>query len=132
MILHDGNQISSQYYDLLALSTRQAMGALDFTISKDSSGNWNTSGVRAFLRSAGGIGSGGYVLQYLNDTFIYCIFSRVNAVDVIYAATPIYLYLNPDILGYLLKPLLEYQESLFYQSPFAASDLGKGCKSDNI
>ena len=33
--------------------------------------------------------------------------SRVNAVDVIYAAMPIYVYLNPDILGYLLNPLLE-------------------------
>ena len=63
MILHDGNHISSQYYDLLALSTRQAMGALDFTILKDSAGNWNTSDVKAFLRSAGGIGSGGYVLS---------------------------------------------------------------------
>ena len=63
MILHDGSQISSEYYDLLALSTRQAMGALDFTIIKDSSGVWNTSDVKAFLRSAGGIGSGGYVLS---------------------------------------------------------------------
>ena len=62
-ILHDGNQISSEYYGLLALSTRQAMGALDFTILKDSAGNWNTSDVKAFLRSAGGIGSGGYVLS---------------------------------------------------------------------
>ena len=58
-ILHDGSQISSEYYNLLALSTRQAMGALDFTILKDSSGDWNTSDVKAFLRSAGGIGSGG-------------------------------------------------------------------------
>ena len=48
---------------LLALSTRQAMGALDFTILQDSAGNWNTSDVKAFLRSAGGIGSGGYVLS---------------------------------------------------------------------
>ena len=131
MILHDGNQISSQYYDLLALSTRQAMGALDFTILRDSSGNWNTSDVRAFLRGAGGIGSGGYVIHYLSNAFIQSILFRVNGVDVIYAATPIYLYLNPDILGYLLTPLLEYQESSFYQNPYAARDLGKGYKSDN-
>ena len=44
--------------------------------------------------------------------------------DVIYAASPIYLYINPDILGYLLKPLLEYQESQLYQNPYAAKDLG--------
>ena len=131
MILYDGSQISSEYYDLLALSTRQAMGALDFTILKDSSGNWNTSDVKSFLRSAGGIGSGGYVLHYPNNTFIYSMHSRVNAVDVIYAASPIYLYLNPNILGHLLSPLLEYQESSIYQSPYAARDLGKGLEIDN-
>ena len=72
-ILHDGSEISTDYYDLLALSTRQAMGALDFTIVRDSSGNWNTSDVKAFLRSAGGIGSGGYVLHSdSNNKFISC------------------------------------------------------------
>ena len=55
---------------------------------------------------------------------IKSILVRVNAVDVIYAASPIYLYLNPDILGYLLRPLLEYQESHFHQNPYAARDLG--------
>ena len=49
---------------------------------------------------------------------------RVNSVDVIYAAMPIYLYLNPAILGYLLSPLLTYQESVQYQNNFAAQDLG--------
>ena len=72
-ILHDGSEISTDYYDLLALSTRQAMGALDFTIVRDSSGNWNTSDVKAFLRSAGGIGSGGYVLHSdSKNKFISC------------------------------------------------------------
>ena len=44
--------------------------------------------------------------------------------DVIYAATPLYLYLNPDILGYLLKPLLDYQESPLYHNPYSARDIG--------
>ena len=60
-ILRDGSQISTNYYDLLALTTRQAMGSLDITIVRDGSGNWNKSDVKAFLRSAGRIGSGGYV-----------------------------------------------------------------------
>ena len=60
-ILRDGNQISTNYYDLLALTTRQAMGSLDITISRDGSGNWNKSDVKAFLKSTGGIGTGGYV-----------------------------------------------------------------------
>lgn len=38
---------------------------------------------------------------------------------------PMYLYLNPAVLGYLLSPLLEYQESTQYTNPYAAQDLGK-------
>ena len=57
---------------------------------------------------------------------IQTIPTRVNSVDVIYAAMPLYLYLNPSILGYLLKLLFEYQESDPYQSSYAARDLGKG------
>ena len=48
----------------------------------------------------------------------------VNPVDVIYAAMPIYLYLNPAILGYLLRPLLEFQDSSRYPNNYAALDLG--------
>lgn len=60
-ILHDGSQISTNYYDLLALTTRQAMGAIDITVGQDSAGNLNASDIKAFMRGAGGIGSGGYV-----------------------------------------------------------------------
>lgn len=60
-ILYDASKVSSNYYDLLALSTRQAMGAIDFTMGKDSNGSWVTSDVKAFLRNAGGVGSGGFV-----------------------------------------------------------------------
>ena len=51
-------------------------------------------------------------------------FTSVNAVDVIYAASPVYLYLNPEILGYLLRPLLEYQENRIYPNAYAARDIG--------
>lgn len=60
-IHHDGSQVSTNYYDLLALTTRQAMGAIDITVGQDSSGNLNASDIKAFTRGAGGIGSGGYV-----------------------------------------------------------------------
>ncbi|EJC98583.1 uncharacterized protein FOMMEDRAFT_96129 [Fomitiporia mediterranea MF3/22] len=104
-ILRDASQISSNYGDILRLSTLPAMGALEYTILKDSSGTFNTSDIKAFLSDLGGIGSGG-------------------AVDVLYAAMPAYLYLNPAILGYLLSPLMEYQESTQYTNPYAAQDLG--------
>ena len=51
--------------------------------------------------------------------------TRVNAVDLIYATSPVYLYLNPEIIGYLLRPLLEYQESPLYPNSYAAQDIGR-------
>ena len=48
--------------------------------------------------------------------------------DVIYAAMPIYVYLNPNITGYLLSPLLDYQKSLQGTNGakgYAEIDLGK-------
>ncbi|EJC98586.1 DUF1793-domain-containing protein [Fomitiporia mediterranea MF3/22] len=106
-ILGAAGQVSTNYADILSLSTRQVMGGLEYTLLKDDSGNFNMSDVKAFLNDMGGIGTGG-----------------VSAVDVLYAAMPAYLYLNPDILGYLLSPLLEYQESTQYTNPYAAQDLG--------
>lgn len=103
------------------------MGPIDYTVGRDSSGNWNTSDVKAFMRCAGFIGSGGYAFILLCP-FVQAHeqnWIRINGVDVIYAALPIYLYLNPSILGYLLRPLLEYQESSMYTNPYAAIDLGK-------
>ncbi|OCB90969.1 DUF1793-domain-containing protein [Sanghuangporus baumii] len=105
-ILGDADKISNNYGDILSLSTRQAMSALEYTLPK-ANGALNTSDVKAFMKDMGGIGSGG-----------------VNAVDVLYSAMPIYLYLNPDILGYLLSPLLEYQESPQYTNSYAAQDVG--------
>ena len=49
---------------------------------------------------------------------------RVNAVDVLYASMPIYIYLQPEILGLLLEPLLDAQENDLYTEPYAAIDLG--------
>ena len=52
---------------------------------------------------------------------------RLNAVDIIYAAMPIYVYLNPNITGYLLSPILEYQYSLEGANDtkdYAAIDIG--------
>lgn len=49
---------------------------------------------------------------------------RVNVVDIIYSSLPAYLYFNPDLAGYLLSPLLEYQDSAQYQLPYAARNIG--------
>ena len=48
----------------------------------------------------------------------------MNEVDVLYAAFPAYLYLNPQLGKYLLAPLLEFQESSQYTNAYAAQNLG--------
>ncbi|KLO10456.1 DUF1793-domain-containing protein [Schizopora paradoxa] len=106
-IANDAANISPQYYDLVSIISRQAMSALEITVSKDVNGNFNSSDVMAFLKNMGNIGDGG-----------------VNAVDVLYSAFPMYLYLNPDIGGYLLKPLLISQDSPQYTQSYAAQGLG--------
>ncbi|KLO10459.1 DUF1793-domain-containing protein [Schizopora paradoxa] len=106
-IMNDTANISTEYYDLLTLVSRQAMSALEITVAKDDDGNFNSSDIMAFLKNMGGVGNGG-----------------VNAVDVLYAAFPIYLYFNPAIGSYLLKPLFISQDSPQYTQPYAAQGLG--------
>lgn len=71
-------------------------------------------------------------MRFLFDSCFQIVLTRlsartiasVNNVDVLYAAFPILLYLNPDIGGYLLAPLLEFQDSSAYKLPYAARNLG--------
>ena len=46
----DANLINSEYAGLVAISLRQALGASEITISKDSTGGWNTSDILMFLK----------------------------------------------------------------------------------
>lgn len=47
-----------------------------------------------------------------------------NTVDVIYPLHPVLLYTNPQLLGLLLKPLYENQESGHYPNTYSMHDLG--------
>lgn len=49
----------------------------------------------------------------------------VNTVDTLFTAFPAFLYLNPELAGYLLEPLLKYQDSPAYTQNFAAKNIGK-------
>ncbi|KAI0684505.1 hypothetical protein BC835DRAFT_1523871 [Cytidiella melzeri] len=116
-IAHDAQTYGQDYANLLSLSTRQAMAALEYTLLKDpTTSSYNTSDVKAFMKDLGCTGTG--VASDGSKP------SSVNPVDVMYAAMPAYLYLNPSILGYLLNPLLEYQDSSQYSNAFAAQNLG--------
>ena len=46
----DASKISSDYASIVALSIRQAFAATEITISKTSSGEWNTSDVKMFMK----------------------------------------------------------------------------------
>ena len=50
---------------------------------------------------------------------------NVSTVDVMYPASPVWLYADPGYLGMLLEPLLAYAESGGWPEPYAEHDLGK-------
>lgn len=49
---------------------------------------------------------------------------NVSTVDVTYPGMPVFLYLDPDYLGLLLAPLLDYPEHGGWPKQFAEHDLG--------
>lgn len=104
----DALHYSQEYADLLTISTRQALSALEITLVQSTDGTWNSTDVKAFMKNMGSIGGS----------------NGVSAVDVLYAAFPLYMYLDPDLGAYLLEPLLEYQASDLYSLPYAARNIG--------
>ncbi|KLO15829.1 hypothetical protein SCHPADRAFT_888243 [Schizopora paradoxa] len=106
-ILDSANKYSSEYADLVSLTARQVLSALEFTLPQDSSSSNSSEDVKVFVKDFDDLASGG-----------------VNAVDVLYAALPLFIYLNPDIVGMVLRPLLEAQDDPLYTLPYAAQNLG--------
>jgi hypothetical protein len=51
-------------------------------------------------------------------------FSRVNAVETLYAAFPGLMYIDPSLGKPLLEPLFRFQASPSYGVSYAARDLG--------
>ncbi len=72
-ITGDALKLSLNYPELLSLVTRQAMSALEITVSKNPDGSFNSSDVMAFMKDMGNVGAGGYNLTYplspLNSKF---------------------------------------------------------------
>ncbi|KAK0486184.1 hypothetical protein IW261DRAFT_1663945 [Armillaria novae-zelandiae] len=106
-VMSNTSQFSDNYADLVALAARQAF-AIDITASQDNEGQWNGSDVMAFVRDMDNLPS-----------------RRVNPVEILYAMFPAYLYFNSTWAGYLLEPLLRYQQSLQYTKPYASPDLSQ-------
>ncbi|THH08873.1 hypothetical protein EW146_g8851 [Bondarzewia mesenterica] len=107
-ILSAATAISSDYGDLVSIAARQAYGATELTIAKGSDGNYNKSDVMMFMKNVGGITP-----------------QRVNPVEVLYQAFPIFMYIDPTLGAPLLEPLLRFQNSSSYVNPYAAQDVAR-------
>jgi Domain of unknown function (DUF4965) len=46
----DASSISADYTSIVALSIRQALGAMEVTISKGTDGSWNTTDIIVFMK----------------------------------------------------------------------------------
>lgn len=104
-VKNDGTAISANYAGILALSARQVMGAIEITISKSSSGAYNTGDIYAFMKEISSDGN-------------------VNTVDVIFPSWPFFLYVNPILGAYLLQPLFIYGQSGMYPNKWSVHDMG--------
>ncbi|KAJ7179003.1 DUF1793-domain-containing protein [Mycena filopes] len=100
----DAGKISADYAAIVALSIRQAFGATELTLSKTSTGAFNTTDIILFMKEISSDGN-------------------VNTVDVIFPAWSIFLYTNPALGKYLLEGLFRYQASGLYPR-WSVHDLG--------
>lgn len=101
----DASAISADYASIVALSIRQGFGATEITVSKDSSGKFNTSDVMMFMKEISSDGN-------------------VNTVDVIFPSWPLFLYTNPALGKLLLLPLFKYQQTGQYPNKWSVHDMG--------
>ncbi|KAK0468165.1 uncharacterized protein EV420DRAFT_1503141 [Desarmillaria tabescens] len=101
----DASYISSDYADIVALSIRQAFAGTEITLIQNSNGSWSTDDVLVFMKE---ISSSG----------------KVNTVDVMFPAWPLFLYTNPELGKYLLNAAFEYQATGQYPNRYSVHDIG--------
>ncbi|KAA1477095.1 hypothetical protein DENSPDRAFT_786182 [Dentipellis sp. KUC8613] len=106
-ILGQANTFGSEYADLVSLATRQVYGTTELNIAQDASGTWNQSDVMMFMKSIGDSNP-----------------RRTNPVETLYAAFPMFMYIDPTLGVPLLEPLFRFQSGPLYQNPYAAQDAG--------
>ncbi|KKY39657.1 putative glutaminase [Diaporthe ampelina] len=100
------------YYSIVALSARQVMGAYVYAMPPS---------------GAAGCGEG----PRDSDDAAPLMFQKeissdgnINTVDVLFPATPFFLWANPEMLKYTLEPMFQNTESGFYPNGYAMHDLG--------
>ncbi|KAK3109586.1 hypothetical protein LTR53_016997, partial [Teratosphaeriaceae sp. CCFEE 6253] len=92
----------ANYSDIVTLSVRQAFGAMDITIPRDT---LDTDDVLAFVKEISSDGN-------------------VNTIDVIYPMAPMFYVLAPDYLRLLLEPVTRYLASGAWPHNYTIHDLG--------
>lgn len=100
------------YYSIVALSTRQIMGAYVYAIPPPT----GSCGSEA-LDGASEDTPLMFQKEISSD-------GNVNTVDVLYPATPFFLWANPDMIKYTLEALYQNEESGFYPNGYSMHDLG--------
>ncbi|KAK7909021.1 hypothetical protein PG985_014899 [Apiospora marii] len=98
------------YYAIVALSARQVMGSFVYAVPPPTSCGCNTS-------SPGPDEPLMFMKEISSD-------GNANTLDVMFPATPFFLYANPEILKYALEPIFQFQEAGFYPNRWAMHDLG--------
>ncbi|KAI0066101.1 hypothetical protein BV25DRAFT_1797287 [Artomyces pyxidatus] len=110
-IVNAASAVSPAYADLVSIAARQAYGATELAIAKGADGSWNKSDVMMFMKKLGTPNA---------DTDM----NRVNAVETLYAAFPVFMYIDASLGAPLLEPLFRFQTSIRYVNPYAARDVG--------
>ncbi|KAI0267843.1 hypothetical protein BC834DRAFT_870190 [Gloeopeniophorella convolvens] len=93
----------NDYMGLVSFSARLVYASIVITVTPGLEGRVDTSSAMAFLRNLG------------TDT-------RINVVDTLFAAFPMFMYLDPKLGALLLEPLLASETGL--SMPYAMMDLG--------
>lgn len=108
-IVIDTAGLPGDYYStVLSYATRLVFSSTVLTVGEAPDGTLDPTDVMMFMKNTGTLSST----------------NRVNPVEVLYDAFPMFMYFDPTLGGPLLEPLLRYQSSQYYTQPFAALDAG--------
>lgn len=115
------------YFGLLCFSTRMAYASTVLTVGEAPNGTLDPTDVMMFMKNTGALIPCVQISLLISDITLNIIknSNRVNPVEVLYDAFPMFMYLDPTLGGPLLEPLLRYQNSGYYTQPYAAQDAGE-------
>ena len=108
---------ADSYYAIVTLSARQVMGAYAYAVPPTSA----STPYGGTTPSRDAETAGGEPLAFQKEISSN---GNTNTVDVLYPASPFFLYANPAMLRALLAPLVELQEGGFYPQGYCMHDVG--------